>query len=349
MAFISEIHYRNNIAKKTGVSEYTEVTLSPAEFARASEFTVSTYDQNGNVVEVFTLSDLSPVLDPNTGHYVYQIPTLLSGNGNGNTDTEPSAVALMDNAQLLSFYDIGSGPSLITAVDGPAAGSTSTNIAATSKQSIQFDAYGNRVDGNLTQGSSVICLTGGTLIETPDGPRLIEELAVDDLVTTFDSGNQPVRMIYKRTLRGESYRRNRKLWPVCIQAGALGFGLPRRNLRVSPQHRMLYQHIRIPLLFGEDAVFVRAKSLAASFEEVYVDCGLDEITYFHLVFDRHEVIYAEGAPTESFHPGPQGIAALDAEARTELFAIFPELEANMNGVEAAYPTLRSWELMAMVG
>ena len=129
---------------------------------------------------------------------------------------------------------------------------------------------------------------------------------------------------------------------------AEGFGLPRRPLRVSPQHRMLYRHIRIPLLFGEDAVFVRAKSLAASFEEIYVDSSIPEITYYHLVFDAHEVIYAEGAATESFHPGPEGIAALDPEARAELFAIFPQLRAG--GVpEAAFPTLRRWELMAMVG
>jgi len=224
----------------------------------------------------------------------------------------------------------------------------STTIAAASGQSIQFDVYGNRVDGNITEGSSIICLVNGTLIETIHGPVPVEELEVDDMIVTFDSDPQPIRMIHLRKIGSEELRQNRKLWPVCIQKGALGFGLPMRNLYVSPQHRMLYQHIRIPLMFGEDAVFVRAKSLAASFEEIYVDSSISEITYFHLVFDQHEVIYAEGAPTESFHPGPEGIAALDAEAREELFTIFPHLRYGNESHADAFRTLRSWELMTIV-
>lgn len=351
MAFISEIHYRNTVASSTGVNEFVEISVHPDDLGRLSDFTIATYQSDGSVRSVFNLSGMTGTLDPVTGWYVFQITTPVTDPDHTSGHNEAEAVAFIDSAAspaLQSFMDIGSGTQNILASNGPAAGATSTNIPAASGESIQFDVYGNRVDGNLTEGSSVICLTGGTLIETPEGERLIEELEVGDLVFTRDHGPQVVRMIHRRHLSGATYKESRNLWPVCLQAGSLGFGLPRRNLRVSPQHRMLISHIRIGLLFGEDAVFARAKSLAASYEEIYVDSSLDELTYFHLVFDRHEVIFAEGAATESFHPGPEGIANLDPEARAELYTLFPELRFGTDSFDADYPTLRSWELRAAI-
>ena len=351
MAFLSEIHYRNTVASGTGVSEYVEVSVAPEDMGRLADFTVATYQTDGTVREQFNLADVSGVLDPATGWYVFQITTRVTDPNHLTGPNEAEAVAFVDAAAspaLQTFVDIGGGISEITATEGPAAGATSSNIPASNGQSIQFDVYGNRVDGNITQGSSVICLTEGTLIETIHGPVPVEDLDVDDVIVTFDHGPQPIRMIHQRKIAGDELRMNRKLWPVCIQKGALGFGLPMRNLHVSPQHRMLYQNIRVPLMFGEDAVFVRAKSLAASFEEVYVDSSVSEVTYFHLVFDQHEVIFAEGAPTESFHPGPEGIAVLDADAREELFTIFPKLRFGNASHASAYRTLRSWELMTVV-
>lgn len=351
MAFLSEIHYRNTIANRTGVAEYVEISVAPADMGRLSDFTVATYQTDGTVREQFNLADIPSVLDPDTGWFVFQITTRVTDPNHLTGSNEAEAVAFLDAAAappLQTFVDIGGGISEITAIEGPALGATSVNIPSSNGQSIQFDVYGNRVDGDISEGSSVICLTAGTLIETIHGPVPVEELEIDDMIVTFDHGPQPIRMIHQRRIAGDELRMNRKLWPVCIQKGALGFGLPMRNLHVSPQHRMLYQHIRVPLMFGEDAVFVRAKSLAASFEEVYVDSSAHEVTYFHLVFDKHEVIFAEGAPTESFHPGPEGIAALDAEAREELFTVFPHLRFHNASHTAGYRTLRSWELMAIV-
>ncbi|MFN2306120.1 MAG: Hint domain-containing protein [Paracoccaceae bacterium] len=354
MAFISEIHYRNTVASATGVSEYIEVSVSPDDLSRLSDFTVATYQSDGTVRSVFNLYSQTGVEDPATGWTVFQIETPVTDPDHTTAHNEAEAVAFIDAAAippLQSFIDIGGGTTAITAEDGPAAGATSTNIppSASGTETIQWDVYGNRIDGPITEGSSTICLTAGTLIDTPLGPVPIDDLKVDDLVTTMDSGDQPIRMIHKRTFSGLALRSRRKLWPVCIQAGAMGFGLPSRPLWVSQQHRMLYRHIRVPLMFGEDAVFVRAKSLAASLEEVYVDSSLDTVTYYHLVFDHHEVIFAEGTPTESFHPGPEGIAALDPDARAELFAIFPELRIGGASHDAGYMTIRSWELMAATG
>jgi hypothetical protein len=353
LAFISEIHYRNGVASQTGVSEYVEVSVHPDDLGRLGDFTVVTYQADGSVAQSINLAGLTGTVDPATGWYVFQLSTPVTDPDHILGAGEAEAVAFIDSAApnpVQSFVDIGGGTTAIVATQGPAVGETSQNIpaAASGAQSIQFDVYGNRVDGPLTQGSSVICLTQGTLIDTPDGDRKIEDLAIGDRVRTYDNGVQPIRMIHRRVLAGPEFKEQRKLWPVCLRAGSLGFGLPRRDLYVSPQHRMLYSHIRISLLFGDNAVFVRAKSLAASFEDVFVDSTRDTVTYFHLVFDRHEVIYAEGAPTESFHPGPEGLANLDADARVELFTLFPELRYGEGNFEAAYQTIRSWELSAAV-
>lgn len=63
---------------------------------------------------------------------------------------------------------------------------------------------------------------------------------------------------------------------------------------------MLFQGYRAELLFGESEVFVAAKHLLDG-KLVTRDTGGD-VTYIHMMFDQHEVIFAEGAATESFHP-----------------------------------------------
>ena len=60
---------------------------------------------------------------------------------------------------------------------------------------------------------------------------------------------------------------------------------------------------------------------------VYVDDRVREIEYFHILFDRHEVIFAEGAPSESLFAGPEAIKTLPSPAVSEIFGIFPELKA----------------------
>ena len=53
----------------------------------------------------------------------------------------------------------------------------------------------------------------------------------------------------------------------------------------------------------------------------------DEVEYFHFLFDRHEVVYSNGAETESLYTGPEALKSISAEARAEIFALFPELQA----------------------
>ncbi|MDC1467965.1 Hint domain-containing protein [Planktomarina temperata] len=164
-------------------------------------------------------------------------------------------------------------------------------------------------------GSLNVCFTRGTFIKTQTGERPIEELTQGDMVLTMDHGYQPIRWIgsSKRPATGN-------MAPILIRKGALGND---RDLRVSPQHRMLLQGWQAELLFGEHEVLATAKSLVNDHSIIRVEGG--EVEYFHLLFDIHEIIYAEGAPSESFQPGEQGWKALDEPTRNEILELFPEL------------------------
>ncbi|MEX3017945.1 Hint domain-containing protein [Gymnodinialimonas hymeniacidonis] len=183
-------------------------------------------------------------------------------------------------------------------------------------------------DGSLTftgadrssftaDNTGVICFTTGTAILTPRGSVLIEELRVGDLVCTVDNGPQPIRWIGIRQLGLKELSSSPELRPVLINAHVLG---NERPLLVSPQHCMS---------LGEEQL-VRAKHLAKTMPGVRVAHGKRQVCYVHLLFDAHQIIFAENAKSESFYPGPMALKMMRQEARDELFQIFPELTSVRN-------------------
>ncbi len=172
--------------------------------------------------------------------------------------------------------------------------------------------------------ANAACFTRGTLIETEHGPKPVEDLHRGDLVVTQDHGLQPIRWIGKRTVTAADLAQYPKLTPVRITAGALQEGLPRRDLLVSRQHRMVVSPQAAKPDCRDGDVLVSAIKLTG-LPGVFVDETVDEVEYFHMLFDRHQVIFAEGAPTESLFPGAQALRAVSLEARAELFQLFPEL------------------------
>ena len=138
---------------------------------------------------------------------------------------------------------------------------------------------------------------------------------------TQDHGFQAIRWIGSVTCPYEG-----ALVPVRIRRGALGHGLPERDLVVSPQHRMLLRSRIAERMTGEREVLVPAKKLLA-LPGIELATDMERVTYLHLMFDHHEIVFAEGAPTESLLPGPQALGALGPEAEAELRALFPDLEA----------------------
>lgn len=182
-----------------------------------------------------------------------------------------------------------------------------------------FATLGDGTVVNFTEIENVIiCFTEGTRIATPLGARDIEDLEVGDLVVTRDHGLQPIRWVGKRTVPARG-----SLAPIRFDANVIG---NERPLYVSPQHRMLVQGYEASLLFGESEVLASAKHLVNGSSVTEAHGG--EVTYVHIMFDQHEIIYAEGAASESFFPGGTGLDAVKAEAREELFGIFPELRSH---------------------
>lgn len=176
------------------------------------------------------------------------------------------------------------------------------------------------------QMEAIPCFTPGTLIETKWGLRAVETLKVGDLIATADNGYQTVRWIGRRTVPAQG-----RFAPILIKSGALGND---RDLLVSPQHRMLLSGWQAQLHVGEDDVLVAAKHLANG--TTIVPAQRRSVDYIHLLFDRHEIIFAEGIATESFHPGSFVMEA-DVETREEILAVFPELSGKDSEI---WPTAR---------
>ena len=198
---------------------------------------------------------------------------------------------------------------------------TSTTVNADGNTS--YDGTVQMDDGTVLEFSeieNIICFTPGTRIATPRGARDIATLQVGDLVVTRDHGLQPIRWIRSHTVPAMD-----RFAPIRIKPGVVTG--QSKDLLVSPQHRMMFQGYRAELLFGEREVLVAAKHLVDG-KLVTQETGGD-VTYIHMMFDEHEVVYAEGAATESFHPGSVGLSAVSDPARDELFSVFPELRSNI--------------------
>ncbi len=151
-----------------------------------------------------------------------------------------------------------------------------------------------RIDDDAVGAGPVACFTAGTLIDTPWGRQPVESLTPGDLVLTRDQGSCPVRAIVERRISVAALRLFPRLRPVVIARGALGCD---RELRVSRQHCMEFR-------VGGRPVLIRAAHLARFGDGRFrVAEGCRKVRYVHLLLDRHEIVFANGAPSETLLPG----------------------------------------------
>lgn len=168
------------------------------------------------------------------------------------------------------------------------------------------------------------CFTPGALIETASGPRLVEVLQPGDAILTRDGSYQRLAQVLRSHVTAADLAKAPNLRPIRITQGALGQGLPAQDLLVSPQHRMVVSSAIAERMIGTTEVLVAATRLTA-LPGIFVDETVAEVTYLHLVFGRHEIIFADGAATESLFTGPEALKSVPPEARAELLAIYPDL------------------------
>ena len=182
----------------------------------------------------------------------------------------------------------------------------------------------------------VPCFTPGSRIATPKGERLAETITVGDRILTRDHGIQTVSWAGHRSLAADELKAAPELRPVLISAGSLGADQPERDMLVSPHHRMLLVSDVAREHFGESEVLVAAKDMTKMPGVKTVN--VPSINYLQFLFDRHEVILADGTWTESFHPNDYSLKGVVPEQREELFKICPALATE--GGRTAFGTAR---------
>ena len=230
--------------------------------------------------------------------------------GDGSTSTIEVTVIQMKNGDvfLTDFTNFGTLDNL--------------KIQSVELISVTGSNYTSFYADSSVDNSAVVCFTPGSLIDTDRGSVPVEKLRPGHLVRTLDHEYQPVCWIGSRTLYSSDLLANPHLRPVIIRKGALGNV---RRMLVSPQHGFLI-----------DGRLIRAKHLAEYWggKVARVDWRSECVTYIHFLCDQHEIVFADGAASESLYLGPVALAALGRMAITELQAIFPALVSGLETREA---------------
>ena len=169
--------------------------------------------------------------------------------------------------------------------------------------------------------AGIPCFAAGTLIETSEGERRIEDLRPGDLVKTRDDGLQPIRWIGCREHSREELRTARHLAPVHIPEGVLG---NHSSLLVSPLHGMLVGQRQ----GAEEPVLVHAKHLVDVAGPVRFAKGKKSVRYHHILLPRHGILFANGAPSESFYPGIEALCLFGANELATLARLLPGILTN---------------------
>jgi hypothetical protein len=169
------------------------------------------------------------------------------------------------------------------------AGSATTDLQLSGDYTGEYFHVVSGPDGGVAINvDDTPCYCAGTLILTDRGEREVESLNVGDRLVTASGNIRPIKWIGRRGFSAVFARGNRRVLPVLIRQGALGDGLPRRDLLVSPLHAMFLDGLLIPagcLLNGTS---------------ILQPAHPDPIAYFHLELETHDIILAEGALAESY-------------------------------------------------
>ena len=184
-----------------------------------------------------------------------------------------------------------------------------------------------RTVGRSATPGGVICFAPGTRIATQGGQRLIEHLRPGDFVLTRDNGPAEVLWLGHRRMSGARLHVMPHLRPIRFRAGAVGMDEPDQDLIVSPKHRMLIRGPSARALFNVNEVLVEASALVND-RTILMDRSLREVTYVHVLLAEHNVIWANGLMTESFHPANTAFESIDESQRDGLLKVLPGVDTD---------------------
>lgn len=196
-----------------------------------------------------------------------------------------------------------------------------------------FISEGNIGAGGARPYAEFACFTAGTWIETPQGPRQIQNLKPGDLVSTLHAGAQRVIWTGQRTVLGTG-----TMAPVTLKAGAYG---TTADLTVSPNHRILVEGAVSEVVTGCSSVLIAAKHLVDG--QRVIQRKPDLVTYVHILFERHEIVTTQGCQSESFFLSPESTALLGVAQTAEIRRLFPEMFTPGSDQKLALPEARPFE------
>lgn len=180
-----------------------------------------------------------------------------------------------------------------------------SGLAASSPASAHFRRDSDWDEGGERRGSKSNCFLKGTRIRTLQGERKIEELKAGDLLPTVFGGSQAIQSIgryaYGKSDPAKPWSREEK--PIRIARSALGPNIPHADLFVSSWHALLIDGLLVPA-----CSLVNGASITA-----YDADEFQELEFFHIKLEAHDVIYAEGAQCESLSLVPAGASEAETD------------------------------------
>lgn len=200
----------------------------------------------------------------------------------------------------ISLTDLGNNPSAVSGVivkDSTTAGSILEVVssgAIMNRISVKDGFSSPYYFKSAPSGQGVDLMIGtpcycpGTLITTREGQRPVEQLMIGDNVLTATGETRSIRWIGRRSYDPIFSYGNRDILPILFQKGSLGNQLPLRDLTVSPLHAMFVDGYLIPALHLVNGLSI-----------IQIEKP-DQISYIHIELETHDILLAEGAPSESF-------------------------------------------------
>jgi hypothetical protein len=213
--------------------------------------------------------------------------------------------SIHDSIDLLAVNP-GNVTTVVATFSSPSGGQLSVMDNTTTLATINLlgnyvgQSFSFAADGLSTPGTdvflSVECFAAGSRIMTDRGEVLVESLHVGDMAATLSGPNgmeiaatyQRIRWIGVSRIDLDRHPGRRSVAPIRILAGAFGEGLPRRDLRLSPDHAVYVDGVLIPIQYLENGTTIRREAIGGV------------VMYYHVELDEHAVLVADGLPVESY-------------------------------------------------
>jgi antigen 43 len=298
-----------------GTASGTTVNSGGVEQVYSGGTAINTTVNFNGTVYLEDSTAISTTADGGTEHVLFSGMTLGTTVNNGGFETVSyggTAISTTLNSggteellsgNAVSYTTVSSGGAIdVTYLSYTSGGSASVNTSGLLTVSVGGQSYSQQLSGDYAAdahfllakdaGSGTLvtaqCFRSGTRILTERGELAVEALRIGDLVQTVLGGTAaPIIWVGRRDVDCAGHPQPRKVWPVCVSAGAFGPGRPHSDLFLSPDHAVYVDNGLIP---------VRHLINGSTIMQVPVD----RVTYHHIELAEHNVVLAEGLPAESF-------------------------------------------------